>query len=153
MAVPLLAYAAWRSAQARRVIAVGFAGFVILLGPTLLLSAHLEVLYLYAPHFFVALAVAALLTVPGVCRLGGVAFAAALIVLPAQSKWNKTIMEFNDVKSSMIRDQFEAFDKLSAQLPRGSSVFVAGLEPYHNPFAYGQAMPSGSAITMHRCSS
>jgi hypothetical protein len=41
-------------------IVLRLAGFVVMLGPTLLLSAHRHLVYLYAPHFFMALAIGAL---------------------------------------------------------------------------------------------
>jgi hypothetical protein len=44
---------------------------------------------------------------------------------------------FYEVKSSMSRDQFSSFLKVTGEIARGSTIFVAGVEPYFNPFSYG----------------
>ena len=82
----LLCLLAWGMLAAdertRRVGLFGLAAYVILLGPTLLIPRHHQSLYLYAPHFFFALAVGALLikrTIPGAAAL---AVSAAVVVAP-----------------------------------------------------------------------
>lgn len=133
----LLGAAAFVDTQARRVVAVGLAGFVIMQGPTLMLTAHLEVLYLYASHFFMALAIGVVLSLGRFWKGAGVALSAALVILPAQSEWHRNELQYYDLKSAISRKQFEAFNQLVGDLVPAAVVVISGVEPYQNPFDYG----------------
>ncbi len=145
-ALGLLAAAAIASPAARRTIGVSLVGFAVLLGPTLMLTTHRDNLYLYAPHFFLALAVATLLSLGFLWKVAGVAMAAALIVAPPGTDMYKNHLGFYRQRTGAIQEQFAAFTSLMGDLPRGSTVYIAGLEEYHNPFSYR----SGDSVRIQR---
>lgn len=120
-----------------RITAVGFAGFAILLGPTLLLSNHLDPLYLYAPHFFLAIAIGGLVGRGIPATVIALAISVIMLVVPPGSGWNKNIINFTLAKGQMARGQFQSFQPLMSGFPSGSTVFISGVEPYFNPFSYG----------------
>lgn len=120
-----------------RVVAVGFAGFAILLGPTLLLSNHLDPLYLYAPHFFLAIAIGGLAGRGIPATMIALVTSVVLVVVPPGSNWNKNITNFTLAKGQIMREQFQSFRSLLSGIPGGSTIFISGVEPYFNPFSYG----------------
>jgi hypothetical protein len=131
------ALAGVRSGWFGRIFLVSFSWFALMLGPTLLLVLHRDPLYLYTPHFFLALAVAALLNLGRYWRIFAAMFSLLLVGIPPSSRWCRNINMFYEVKSSMSRDQFSSFLKVTGEIARGSTIFVAGVEPYFNPFSYG----------------
>ncbi len=135
--VAILVGSVVRNAGGWRVTAVGFAGFAILLGPTLLLSNHLDPLYLYAPHFFLAIAVGGLVGRGVPATVIALVISVILVVVPPGSDWNKNIISATLAKGQMARGQFQSFRPLLSGIPGGSTIFISGVEPYFNPFSYG----------------
>lgn len=136
VAILLLAAGA-ASSRYRRVLALCCGGFVILLGPTLLLTNHLDPLYLYAPHYFLALAIAALIPL-GVFGAGAAAvISMSLVVFPLGSAWLANVHGFLEARSSASHQQFQSFLSAAGEIRTGSAFYISGLEPYFNPFAYG----------------
>ena len=102
--VPLVALTAWR----RNGVAVwGLASFAILLGPTLLLSRHLDNLYLYAPHFFMALVIGAGFTAGWIGRLIALALTVFVLVAPVVSGLRDGAINFTLNKTEMIQSQYQ----------------------------------------------
>lgn len=125
------------SPQYRRHLAVGLGGFIILLGPTLLLTNHLEVLYLYAPHFFLAFAIAALFPINVYGNAAALALTAALVAVPAMSGWHANVLKFYDNLSSKYEKQLAAFFQVKGNTEPGAKFYISGLEPHFNTFAFG----------------
>lgn|GEM_PF-896240 len=132
--VPLVALTAWR----RNGVAVwGLASFAILLGPTLLLSRHLDNLYLYAPHFFMALVIGAGFTAGWIGRLIALALTVFVLVAPVVSGLRDGAINFTLNKTEMIQSQYQFAMKHLADAEDNTTVVVSGVEPYFNLFSYG----------------
>lgn len=129
--------AASASDRYRRLLAVCCGGFAILLGPTLLLTNHPDPLYLYAPHYFLSLAIAALMPLGAVGAGAATVISLSLVVGPLGSAWLANIHGFLEAKSSANRQQFQSFLSAAGEIRTGSTFFITGLEPYFNPFSYG----------------
>ncbi len=120
--------------RTQRTALFGVAGFLILLGPTLLLSAHRDPLYLYTPHFFMALVVGALLAGRLIPAAAAVVVSVAILLPPISIHPRKFAINFTHTKGEMNKSQFESAVRLLAPLPSGATVFIAGVEPFFNPF-------------------
>jgi hypothetical protein len=118
----------------RRVILFAIAAFVVLLGPTLLIPEHRQLLYLYAPHFFIALAIGSLMTGLNVRSAIPMALSCMLIVAPYWTHSRQNIVGFHLAKGETNRAQFDAAMRLLNPLEPRTTVFISGLEPFHNPF-------------------
>jgi hypothetical protein len=118
----------------RRLAIWGSVSFVVLLGPVLLLPARLDALYLYAPHFFLALAIGALIG----RRLAPTLFAAVLvagIVLPPErADIRRNVIAWTYDKGETNRTLYYATVAALTPLPKGATVFIDGVEAGHNPF-------------------
>jgi len=121
----------------RMILFFCLSGYLILLGPTLLLSSQLSALYLYAPHFFLAFAVGGLFLAERYWKIFGFIISLALIIMPPSSKLYHNGLNFHEAKSSVNRDQFNAFISLFDVIEKDSTIFISGVERYHNPFSYG----------------
>lgn len=130
----LAALGAWR----RNWTAVwGITGFVILLGPTLLLTKHLDPLYLYAPHFFLALAIGAGFSAGILGRIIALALTALVILASTTTEYRFNIIKFMLAKTEMIQSQFRFAEGHLAGTKDKTTVVVSGVEPYFNVFSYG----------------
>lgn len=125
---------AWR----RNGVAVwGLASFAILLGPTLLLTNHLDNLYLYAPHFFMALAIGAGFAAGWIGRLIASALAIFVLLVPVVSGLHNGVVNFTLNKTEVIQSQYRFAMEQLAGAEDNTTVVVSGVEPYFNPFSYG----------------
>jgi hypothetical protein len=112
----------------------GLIAFFVLLAPTLLLPARLDALYLYAPHFFAALAIASLFCKPVIGPAIAGALAIAIVALPTWTKQREHIPNFYFLRGETNRAQLlSAVDALAA-LPPLATVVISGVEPVFNPF-------------------
>ena len=133
----LILIAAITSSQIRPVLVVCFVGFCMLLGPVLLLSNHLDKLYLYAPHFFLAFAFGALLSVNLHFSIAASICSLIIVITPISSNWAANVHNFYNVKTSNILMQYESFKLISSKIEKGSRLFISGLDRYFNPFSNG----------------
>jgi hypothetical protein len=129
-----------RSTDYRKVFIVCAIGFLGLLGPTLLLKNHLGQLYLYAPHFFLAMAIGALYPLGLIYRIVIPALCIALIVFPLSSQWFYDKRDYYVSHTLQTREQFELFQKHLPQIAPGSQVFIANLAQW-NSFDYQGGKP------------
>lgn len=132
----LLTAAVWNPGVGRLVI-VGLGGFLVLLGPTLLLGAHQDALYLYAPHFFLAFAIGSLFTLPFFWKCVVLAASGVLIIAPPTVLGFSYLTNLFSMKTADYSEQFHSFLRAIGNVQRGSTIFIAGLENYMNPFSYG----------------
>lgn len=129
-----------RTAYYRKVFIVCAIGFLGLLGPTLLLKNHLGQLYLYAPHFFLAMAIGALYPLGLIYRIVIPALSIALVAFPLSSQWFHDKRDYYVSHTLQTRVQFELFQKHLSQIAPGSQVFIANLAQW-NPFDYQGGKP------------
>ncbi|MEC5216784.1 putative flippase GtrA [Actimicrobium sp. GrIS 1.19] len=121
-----------------RPIVFGLLGFAILLGPTLLLTAHLDTLYLYAPHFLLALAIGAMVGRQRVSTISAVSIAAVLLAAPFYTNFRTNIVNFVLSKGEVAHAQVVAAQMLLAPIQHGETVFISGVEPWANPFSFNE---------------
>jgi len=140
VAAILWVFALVRSAHYRKVFIVSAIGFLGLLGPTLLLKNHLGQLYLYAPHFFLALAIGALYSLGLVYRIAIPALSIALVAFPLSSQWFHDKRDYYVSHTLQTREQFELFQQHLPQIAPGSQIFIANLAQW-NPFDYQSGKP------------
>lgn len=120
--------------RARRVATWGIASFVVLLGPVLFLPARLDALYIYAPHFFVALAIGALVSGRVVPTAFAVVVVAGVIALPHRTDSRKNVIAWTYEKGETNRELYYSAVAALTPIAKGSTVFIAGVERIHNPF-------------------
>ncbi len=137
VALSIMLIASLTSFEYRRMFFVCMCGFLMLLGPTLLLSNHLDALYLYAPHYFIAFSIGALCVLGWHGKLLSFAAGAILVIAPINSLWYANVSNFNDSKSSKNLHQYNSLFRVIGHFEAGSRVYIYGLEPYFNPFSYG----------------
>lgn len=125
------------SGYLRRVYFFAVSAFVILLGPTLLLAKHVDPLYLYAPHFFMAMSIAALWGDYMLSRVLVSLVSLVLFIWPVNSQYVKNIVQFSIDKRGSCFVQFEEAKRLLDSTPKGARVFISGVEPFFNPFNFG----------------
>ena len=121
--------------SARRAALWGIASFIILLSPLLLLPARVDPLYLYAPHFFVALAIGALVTDRLRATAAAALVVAAILIPPIWPHPRSHIIDFYYDLGERNRALFHSAVKILERAPPGSTVFISGLEPFFNPFS------------------
>ncbi len=134
--VGLTAAIALANEEQRRAAVFGFYSFIVLLGPTLLMPAHLDPLYLYAPHFFLSLVVGACVgarTLPGVLAI---AVTLMLAIAPGWTRIRQNHINWVYAKGEVNQAQFEAAVKLLTPMAPGTSVFISGVEPFINSFHF-----------------
>jgi hypothetical protein len=120
---------------ARRTAAWSLAAAGILLAPVLLLPAQPNALYLYAPHFFLSLAIGALVA-KRVTSIALVAILAAGILIPPIWTTNrKDVINFYYDKGQANHAMFNSAVQVLTPLPPGARIFVSGVEPVFNPFS------------------
>jgi glycosyltransferase involved in cell wall biosynthesis len=122
----------------RRVVAFGLAGFAIMLGPTLFLVTTADTayhaLYLYTPHFFMALVVGALFGHRRLSRVLIVAVALALFLSPMRTGHRRNVVQFYYELGAANQAMLDTAVELLTPLPKGATVFISGVKPYFNPF-------------------
>jgi hypothetical protein len=132
--------------SAKRTAVFGIAAFVIMLGPVLLIPAHPDALYLYAPHFFMALAIGALFARRRIPLVLGTAVALAAVMPATWNHYRQNIINDYLARGETNRSQFNAAVRLLTPLPRATTVFVSGVEPYFNPFSSGPGVSLKTAF-------
>jgi len=136
------------SADARRIAVFGFAGFVILLGPTLLLATNsstgYHALYLYTPHFFLALVIGALVTRAIVPTVVAIAISLLVLITPNWVHYRQDVVGFYVSVGERSAAQFHSALRLLSPLPQGATIYISGLPTFLNPFAAG---PGKSLMT------
>jgi len=129
------------TAHQRRVVAFGLGSFVIMLGPTLFLvtsaTTAYHALYLYTPHFFMALVVGALLGDRYVSRILTLAVALMVLQAPQLTHLRDNTIGYYYESGAANQAMFNSAVRLLTPLPPGATVFVSGVEPFFNPFSYG----------------
>jgi hypothetical protein len=133
-------------APARRVAAFGLLGFLVLLGPTLLLphgpGSDYQALYLYAPHFFLALALGAILGAGALSSALALVVAVTLLFSPGWADKRASIEAYyfatGEANRSMLRSALAALGPVQPD----ATIVIAGVQPYFNPFSAG----SGSSL-------
>lgn len=122
----------------RRILTVFLFSFVVLLGPTLLLGNQRFELYLYAPHFMLAIAIGALVPPNGswLVRAGVAAICLVIVIVPLNSRWRENILIFTDQKTAIYKTQMKEISRHTAKIEPGSQVFISGLDPYFNLFSF-----------------
>ena len=139
--VCMLVAIASANGTARRVAGFGLLGFLVTLGPTLLLphgpESDYHALYLYAPHFFLALSFGATL---GGGLLSGVltlVVVTVILVAPTWSGLRRDIQAYYfELGQSNSRMMESALAVLGSVSP-SSTIVIAGVKPYFNPFSAG----------------
>jgi len=120
--------------KAQRTAVWGVAAAGILLAPVLLLPAQVSALYLYAPHFFLALALGALVA-KRVTSIALVAIlAAGILIPPTWTATRQNVINFYYLKGQANRAMFNSVVQVLAPLPPSVSIFISGVEPVFNPF-------------------
>jgi hypothetical protein len=135
--ISVFTLAGFLSLSYRKTLFIGLSGFFIMLGPTLLLANHLDPLYLYAPHFFMAFAIGGLCTINFFWELITILLSISLVFISLNSKHYTNQINFYDTKTALFRDQFNWFRNNFEEIIMNSTIFISGLEPYFNSFSYG----------------
>ena len=123
--------------QSRKAALWGIAAFVILLGPVLLLPAHPDRLYLYAPHFFFAIAIGALIAKRTIPNVLAAVIAVGVLLPPMTVHKREHIVNFYKSKGETNQTLLKTAVKSLAPLSPGTAVFISGVELTFNPFWYG----------------
>ena len=108
-----------------------------LLAAVLPLSAHRDPLYLYAPHFFVALALAALPARDARWRWLSVPMVLAVVLTPLWTGWRADTTRYLLNQGAYARQLFEDFAAWSVAHPQLAVVVIQVSRPYDSPFQYG----------------
>jgi hypothetical protein len=131
----------WTSPESlRRIIHFAFAGFLLMLGPTLCLSLHRAPLYLYTSHFFAAMAIGALCNDWRKQPAFAIGLALTVLVLSTPTiSSSKTYQITSALRNGgRARHQLESsLNALGPSLPPNTLVVISGVEKFFNPFASG----------------
>lgn len=131
-------------ARLRRVYLFSAIAFATLLGPVLLFAEQRAALYLYAPHFFVALALAAALEarLPG--RLLGILLIVFVSAIPFVSDWKRQSTEWMLARRGEVHAQLESGLPILGERLKANNgnlaVFVSGVKPYVNAYVNAWAV-------------
>jgi hypothetical protein len=118
------------------VFLMGLIGFILTLGPVLLLSDQRSNLYTYAPHAFFAFCLSLFFSFKKELSRA-VAVASLLVFSLFLSIPAKEVLNFNFQKSQYSLEVWENSQSVIQDLKPNSEIFILGLEPYFNPFSYG----------------
>jgi hypothetical protein len=136
--VVLFALAALHSTRAAVGIAViGLCGFAIMLGPTLLIPKHRDELYLYAPHFFMALAIGATYSHSKASKFLALALTVTIVLTPLASGRRNDVINFYETQGDANIAQLASAKEQLGALGKHTTVFITGMTPIFNPFLYG----------------
>ncbi len=126
--------------RAQRLGVFAIAGFVILLGPVLLLSGQRVPQYVYASHFFMALIIGALLTRRAVPALVATAASIVIVAAPFRTHFRENVINFQlgvgEANQAMLASGIKAL----GALPSKATVFISGVPIFFNPFSTGNAL-------------
>lgn len=136
----LLGLGLWFSPQYRRVFLIAILGFLLLLGPTLLLKNHLGELYLYAPHFFLAIALGGLYSAKPVLRWPTLFLIVLMIAWPLNTQWFKDAENYYVSRIQDTEEQYQGIQKHLGEMELGEQIFIADM-PDWNTFEYKQGKP------------
>ena len=121
--------------RVQRVALWSLLAFVILLGPVLLLPAHPDPLYLYAPHFFLSLTIGALLTHRAASIVLVGIIVAGVTIPPIWTRSRHNVIDFHLDNGKANHAMFSSAVKLLAPLPPGATVFISGVSPAFSLFS------------------
>lgn len=118
---------------------VGFSvlGFAAMLGPTLLIPKHRDELYLYAPHFFLAIGIGAIYSKRHFGKALSVLFCVLIFAIPLAAGRYLDIVTYYSTLGSTNQKQLQSAQAALGQVERGTTVFVSGAKPIFNPISYG----------------
>jgi hypothetical protein len=136
--------------ESKKIFIYAFVSFLSLLGPLLFIDGNVSELYLYAPHFFLAFGLAALLerhvrmyrTVLSCFLISSVAL--YIMIVPYYTKMKFYSMEWYLVQRAANKDQLkQALPLIKAKNNPASltqSIFVSGVASGINVFTHGWAL-------------
>lgn len=140
IAIACLFWGLWTSTNYRKVFLVAMLGFLLMLGPTLLLKNHLGELYLYAPHFFLALAIGGLFSAAPILRWPVAVFISLLILWPLSTKWFQDKAQYFVSNIQNTAQQYTNFQVHLEKMTPGVRIFIANI-PDWNAFEYQGGKP------------
>jgi len=121
------------------ILLFSLSSFLITLGPVLMLKSQFSELYLYTPHFFFAIVCCVGL---GTGRRLTTAISALLIamilLLQTHGSFRTKQTKIHFDRTEICRQQLEIATCLLKGHERNRTVAIAGVEPYFNPFEYGE---------------
>ncbi len=118
----------------QRVALWSLATYLILLGPVLMLPWRKDPLYLYAPHFFFALVVGALIGGKLVTNLLAAVIVVGILLPPLWTHSRQDVINFYFQKGMANRAYYNSAIVSLTPLQRGARVFISGVERIFNPF-------------------
>ena len=132
ISIACLAYAIWVSNNYRKVLIVSIWGFLLLLGPTLLLKNHLGELYLYAPHFFLAFGIGGLFSTNRLLRWPVILLAGLLVFWPLSTQWygDKANFYISHIQDTL--DQHRSFQKHLLNILPGTHIYIANIGEWNS---------------------
>lgn len=123
--------------QQLKLFAFGIISYYLLLGPTILLSNHLDILYTYTSKFFLAFTLGSLISSTAIPSIIGLLLSLYILITPYVTDLRKNIIFFNTEKRKIAQIQYNNIRNLLTGLNKGASIFISGVEPYFNVFSYG----------------
>ncbi|MGF6240998.1 hypothetical protein P3T42_002749 [Paraburkholderia sp. GAS38] len=126
---------------------IGLFGFAAMLGPTLLLPKHRDELYLYAPHFFMALAIGATYSRNRISKITAIAVCIAIFAMPVLAGRYHDIVNYYETLALKNTTQLSSAQRALGPVEKGTRVFITGTTPVFNPFSYG---PGSSLRVVYR---
>lgn len=136
--VACIATAAITSTRASLKIAlIGLFGFAAMLGPTLLIPKHRDELYLYTPHFYMALSIGAIYSNRFISKAITAIVSTGIFAAPlAFGRYENILNYYESMGTANIR-QMTSAQLVLGKIEPGSRIFLAGATPIFNPFSYG----------------
>ncbi|MFZ4286383.1 hypothetical protein [Variovorax sp. HJSM1_2] len=122
----------------KRIYLFSICAFTLILGPVLLFTGQRSALYLYAPHFFVALLLAATLEGKALNKILGILLISFVSIIPFSSNWKHDSTNWMLDRRNEVRLQLESgtpiiSEKLTTN--KGDlTVFIGGVKPYINAY-------------------
>jgi hypothetical protein len=116
-----------------RVAIFGLFAFVALLAAVLILPSQRSPLYLYTPHFFIAMALMAVMPRNAIATIVSAVFAALLVWWPSHTSLlhhERNFMLSNGRYAHQLWADYQ-------RLPRAPAEFIRVDRPYFSPFQYG----------------
>lgn len=113
--------------------------YLVTMGPLLLLKSQFSELYLYAPHFFFAI----------ICCIGigaskrravilSYLLVGLILILQTYGSFRTKQTRIHFERTEIARKQFDVATCLLSGIGNNTTVAISGVEPYFNPFEYGE---------------